>query len=270
MSQNVTTLAGSPFNPAYIEDDRSHLYVSYDIDPAHDDGFVHPESGALAAPPDYSARRRAVVSFYGERCGRCGGAVAATSPDDEESLAHVLSLGEYDDSLERWALSSLVPLCQPCFDVIDAGDPDALGGINNAYDRAPQFPSWVCDPRVAVERIPLTGKEVWRREQLEDRLDREPFDYEVNCPVATASNLALETNAARAVALGEAYVHDRTQREPPTRIDDRYEDLDATTREQYEQTTRCPRNVLSTTGNADPIAETEPLPVGTAVDAASD
>lgn len=266
MSQNPTVSTGSPYNPAYLNADRSQLYVSYDIDPGYDDGFVHPETGQQTAPPDYSERRQAIVSFYGGRCARCGCAIATVSPSEEESLAHVVSLGEFDASLDRWALSSLVPLCKPCFDVLDAGDPDAIGGVNDAYDRAPQFPSWVCDPRVAVERAPLTGKEVWRRERLRESLDVEPFDFEVNCPVARATNLALSTSAARAVALGEAYAQDRTQAEPPTRIDDRYADLDAAAQKAYERRARQPAAVLRDEQEATHDAR---LPVGTAVDTMS-
>ena len=263
MSQTPPVPTDSPYNTAYLRDARDHLYVSYDVDPSHDDGFVHPDSGEETAPPDYRNRRRAVVSFYGDRCGRCCAPVVTTDPTGDETLAYVLSLGEYDDRYDRWELEALVPLCRPCYDMIDVSETDALGGVNAEFAAAPQFPSWFGDPRVAVERAPLTGQELWRRERLLDDLDTARFDFEANAPVAQASNLAVETSATTAVALGEQHDRRRATASPSARLDRGWETLDDRIRLSYRRRVQSPETIIETGRWND-----DRPPMGTAVETA--
>jgi hypothetical protein len=209
----------APYNIAYLVDDRSHLYHEYDVDRDLDHGPVTPaaesvdsnhqdESGSTDstrdAPVDYPARREAILAFYGGRCGRCGERVARQSTA-ETSLAYVYSVAADDEP--EWALSNLVAVCEPCYDVLSAHCCDALGAFGDTYRKAPQFPTWTCDPRVAVERLPLTGREAWMRHHLVERIDDQP-SCTANRAVARRACLARSTPAAEAVALGKALVRD--------------------------------------------------------------
>lgn len=160
-----------PYNTAYIRDDRSHLYEEFGIDRDRD-RFED-------APADFAARREALLAFYGGRCGRCLTGIGATSAG-EDALAYVYSLPATEEApavtadggeRPRWALEGLVPLCEPCYglcSVEEAGRIDSFGG---AARDAQQFPQWAGDPRVAVERVPLTGRELWVRNRLRERHD---------------------------------------------------------------------------------------------------
>jgi hypothetical protein len=191
----------APYNVAYIVDDRSHCYQEYDVDRELDDVPAVPERDT---PADYPARREAIIDFYGGRCGRCGTAIARQSSDDV-SLAYLYSVAADDDP--TWALSHLVAVCEPCYDMLEAECCDELGAFGDTFRRAPQFPSWTCDPRVAVERRPLTGREAWMRAQLADRIPDTPT-CRANDTVARRACLARQTPAATAVALGDALVRD--------------------------------------------------------------
>jgi hypothetical protein len=223
------------YNLAHLVDDRSHCYHRFDVDPAYDDGVVAPDTGRRDAPPDFGARRRAVVEFYGHRCGRCAVRVGTGSDDDAE-VAYLYSVaGEAEDS---WALRHLVAVCEPCYDLLSTDCTDRIGGFGDAYRRAPQFPAWTGDPRVAVERLPLTGREVWFRERLSERVDVEPpEETSINTDAAREACLARSTPAALAVALNEALVAD--ERGPLStanrRLSDRWDTLSERDRSEYER-----------------------------------
>lgn len=232
----------APYNTAYVRDDRTHLYARFDVDPALDGGSRCPNTGETDVPSDYAARREAILSFYGHRCGRCLARVA-TASDDERSLGYVHSLGTLDPAIDdAWALTHLVALCEPCYDVVSATGPDQLRLGCRAYERSQQFPQWLGDPRVAVERLPLSGRELWVREQLADELEAsEAADSaeSVNAPVADSACLARRTPAATAVALGEALAANAWQPIPDRqRLTARWELLEPGIRDAYD---RCAR-----------------------------
>ena len=216
-----------PYNTAYVVDDHSHFYAAFDLDRSDDGGVV--ENGERSAPPDYGARREAVLSFYGDRCGRCLTELARTG-DDERSLGFVVSVAEGE---ARWALESMVAVCEACYDLLTAETPAELSRFGTAFESAPQFPQWACDPRVAVERAPLSGREAWRRERLAAAAQSPP-DCDANAVAVERACLARETSAARAVALGERLLT-RSWRSPPERgLDEEWESLSETRRRRYE------------------------------------
>ncbi|MCU4742739.1 hypothetical protein OB955_15940 [Halobacteria archaeon AArc-m2/3/4] len=242
----------APYNTAYLRDDRTHLYEEYDIDRARDSGAVCPETGERDAPHDVSARREAILSFYGHRCGRCLSPIVATSVDADAELGYVYSLadaggtddGDRDDGRDRWALENLVAVCESCYEVCSIEDPDRLDVFESAYQDAQQFPQWLGDPRVAVERIPLSGRELWVREQLATRsgdlpsVDPEPRSNSksVNERVAETACLARETPAKTAISFGEQLAADAWQPMPTEqRLTERWEALEDCDRASYER-----------------------------------
>jgi len=243
----------APYNVAYLVDDRSHLYHEYDVDRDRDAGPVDPERDA---PVDYPARREAILAFYGGRCGRCGTAVA-TQATEESSLGYVRSVA--GDEEPAWALSNLVALCEPCYDVLSASCCTDLDAFGDAYRRAPQFPTWTCDPRVAVERLPLTGREAWLRHRLADRVEDAPT-CRANRIVARSACLARATPAAEAVALGEAFVRDERGALSTTnrRLRDRWHALSDHERADWEACAVDPDTSL-VSGAFEPALERHPM-----------
>jgi len=229
----------APYNVAYLVDDRSHLYHEYDVDRDRDHGPVEPERDA---PVDYPARRDAILAFYGERCGRCG-TTAAARGDEDASLGYVHSVAGDDEP--EWALAHLVALCEPCYDLLAADCGDDLGAFGKHYREAPQFPTWTCDPRVAVERMPLSGREAWTRAVLADRIDDAP-SCRANRAVARRACLARSTPAAEAVALGEALVRDERGALSTTkrRLRERWATLADHERERWERRAVDPDTAL--------------------------
>ncbi|MFD1645899.1 hypothetical protein [Haloarchaeobius litoreus] len=230
-----TDAAHAPYNLAHLVDDRSYLSHRFDVEPAYDDGVADPGTGRRDAPPDFGARRRAVVEFYGDRCGRCATRIDTGSADDGE-VAYLFSVA--DDTEDSWALRHLVAVCEPCYDLLSTDCTDRIGGFGDAYRRAPQFPAWIGDPRVAVERLPLSGREVWFRDRLSERVDVEaPTGESVNGDAAREACLARSTPAAVAVALNEALVAD--ERGPLStanrRLCDRWDTLSERERTEYER-----------------------------------
>lgn len=221
----------APYNTAYLHHGRRYLYDGFGIDRTYDDGC--PETERQKAPPDRIERREALCSFYGGRCGRCLHPVAPTSTADA-ALAYCYSLA--DGAIDRWALENLIPLCEGCYEVVSIDDPDTLDTFNSAYQDAQQFPQWLGDPRVAVERVPLTGREHWLREQLVDRLELPDEHGSVNEPVYEDAVLARSTAASVAVALGEELAADAWRPVPETRrLTDRWDCLDAAAKAMHEE-----------------------------------
>ena len=143
-----------------------------------------------------------------------------------------------DEDQDSWALRTLVAVCEPCYDLLSTDCTDRIGGFGDAYRRAPQFPAWTGDPRVAVERLPLTGREVWFSDQLRERVTvEEPTGESVNADAAADACLARSTPAAVAVALNEALVAD--ERGPLStatrRLSDQWESLSERERTAYER-----------------------------------
>lgn len=268
MSHTPPISTDSPYNTAHLVDDRAHLYAEYGIDPAYDSGAVDPNTGQRDAPPDYSARREAIIEFYSGRCGRCCQSIAHTSPGENESLGHVLSLGSLGAGHEPYDLDGLVALCRPCYDLLTTTKASTVGRIEDAYEDAPQFPSWLCDPRVAVERAPLTPRELWLREHVAEAVTAEAVST-INQLVATAGALVLDTSAATAVAYGEQLTSEdwHTDEELSDRLVDRWEALDATERATYERRVLDPQTIASTGRFCADMEEpsTRQLPLGTAV-----
>ncbi|WP_435362110.1 hypothetical protein [Haloarchaeobius sp. DFWS5] len=201
------------YNLAYLVDDRSFCYHEYAVDSAYDGGYVDPRTGREDAPPDFGARRSAILEFYGHRCGRCGCGLGDAT-DGQHETGYLYSVVSATGEGDEWALSNLVAVCEPCYTLLTTDCPEGMGGFGAQAERAPQFPVWTCDPRVAVERLPLSGKEVWLRDQLAARVGAVTADETVcggpavNAPVARDACLARNTNAAMAVALGEALILD--------------------------------------------------------------
>ncbi|WP_267643635.1 hypothetical protein [Haloarchaeobius amylolyticus] len=229
--------AQAPYNLAHLVDDRSHLYHEYDVDREFDAGCTDPRTGKDDAPPDYSERRAAMLAFYGHRCGRCACRIGdSTTPDLE--VGYLYSLATATGRGEEWALANLVAVCEPCYDLLTTDCPEDIGAFGTQYENAPQFPVWTCDPRVAVERLPLTGREVWLREQLAGRVDVSTDGRTgVNQPVARDACLARTTDAAVAVALGEELVLDEQQAcsTMQRRLSQRWELLTAHERDSYRE-----------------------------------
>lgn len=230
------------YNTAYLVADRSHLVERHEVDTDLDAGRADPESGRRVAPPDLQARRRAVLAFYGHRCGRCARPVAATDPSGDEALGFAFSVGRVRDAPAPWALEELVAVCEPCYDLLEPREPVAVGTVATRFHEAPQFPAWWCDPRVAVERAPLSGRELFRRERLARHVSPR-FDFGVNDAVAEHAVLALSTPATRAVAFGEALLAARTG--PPDRgVPDPEREWTAcpqTERRRYDRRVLAPR-----------------------------
>lgn len=223
----------APYNLAHLVDDRSHCYHRFDVDPSYDDGLVDPDTGRRDAPPDFGARRRAVVEFYGGRCGRCA---ARVGTDGDGEVAYLFRVAE--DGADAWALRNLVAVCEPCYDLLSTDCTDRIGSFGDAYSRAPQFPAWTGDPRVAVERLPLSGREVWFHDRLAERVDVEATaGPSPNSRAAREACLARSTPAAVAVALNEALVAD--ERGPLStanrRLSDRWTALSERERADYER-----------------------------------
>lgn len=254
----------APYNVAYLVDDRSHLYHEYDVDRDRDHGPValdhDSDSGAVEsgrdAPVDYPARREAILAFYGHRCGRCGTKVARQS-DEETSLGYVHSVATEDEP--EWALSNLVAVCEPCYDVLSTRCCDDLGAFGDGYREAPQFPTWTCDPRVAVERLPLTGREAWMRHVLADRVDDTP-SCRANRTVVRRACLARSTPAAEAVAFGKALVRDERGALSTSnrRLRERWETLSAHERADWKSRAVDPETSL-VTGGFEPALERHPV-----------
>jgi hypothetical protein len=228
----------APYNVAYVVDDRSHLYDSFDVDPSFDDGVGESGSDQRDVPPDYSARRAAVVEFYGNRCGRCAAEIGSGRDGAEVAYLHSLGTAPAGDDVDEWALRNLVAVCEPCYDLLSADCPEGIGSFGDTYRRAPQFPAWTADPRVAVERLPLSGREVWLRDRLVERVDAadRPTD-DVNAAAARQSCLARGTTASLAVALGECLIRDELGSLSTTnqRLSVRWEQLADRERDRYER-----------------------------------
>lgn len=224
----------APYNTAYIRDDRSHLYREFGIDREGD--------RASEAPADFTARREALLAFYGGRCGRCLASIGTTSAG-EDALGYVHPLPAAAPSMAaeggqrpRWALESLVALCEPCYGLCSVETPERIDSFGGAARDAQQFPQWAGDPRVAVERFPLTAREVWMRTRLRERHGGDGSAESINRPVAEAATLARETPAGLAVALGETLTADAWQPMPEKRrLTDRWEAVTEDERERYER-----------------------------------
>lgn len=243
------------YNTAYLNADRSHLVDAFDLDPAGAGGRIDAAFEELVPPTDHERRRRAVLEFYGHRCGRCARPVAATDADEDEFLGYAFSVGRVRGAEEPWALDELVALCEPCFDLVDAAGADALGRVATRFREAPQFPSWHCDPRVAVERAPLSGRELFRRELVARQVEPR-FDFRVNDAVAEHAALALPTPATRAVAFGEA-VLERSAAPPSDGPcpEWAWESLPPEARVDYERRTLTPREIAEGDRWARPSSE---------------
>ncbi len=226
----------APYNTAYLQDSRQYLYDTFGIDPEHDHGDRCPETGAMTTPPDRRERRAAICSFYGGRCGRCLAPIVSArgeKGDGGATLAYCHSLATKAEN--RWALAELVPLCHGCYEVVSMTDWTAVDRLGSAYRDAPLFPQWLGDPRVAAERIPLTGREAWIREKLVDRLEA-TLSASHTDPVAEEAVLTRETAPAVGVALGEALAADAWQPLPAEqRLTDQWDALEPAIRERYEQ-----------------------------------
>lgn len=172
-----------PYGTALRTTDRSHLYREHDVDRSLND------APAVEAPPDYHARRAAVLDFYGGRCGRCLTPIDRSDPDEGVSLGYLYSVAD-----PEWALESLVALCEPCNDLLSAREPRDLDRPYVVPDDAAQFPAALADPRVAVERVPLSGREVWLRKRLTEWV--EGGDDRRRNEHARGACLALPTDAA--------------------------------------------------------------------------
>jgi len=243
-----------PYGTALQTTDRSHLYREYDVDRSHDD------APAAEAPPDYHARRGAVLDFYGGRCGRCLTPVDRSDPDEGVSLGYLYSVAD-----PEWAIDSLVALCESCNDLLSARQPRDLDRPYATPDDAAQFPAPLADPRVAVERVPLTGREVWLRKRLTERVDA-GADSRCN-EHARGACLALSTGPAAAVAYGEALLADWTRSPEEPRLVEVWESLPAATREAYadhavdlETVGAAARAVSPGPEPGDQLAEPDPLP----------
>lgn len=247
----------APYNVAFLVDDRSHLYHEFDVDRDLDDAPHDADADAAErdAPADYPARRKAILAFYGDRCGRCGTAIARQSTD-EVSLGYIYSVAEADGP--TWQLSNLVAVCEPCYDLLAATASEDLGTFGDAYRRAPQFPTWTCDPRVAVERHPLTGREAWTRARLGERI-QDPPSCTVNETVARRVCLARPTPAAEAVALGTALVQDERGALSTSnrRLRDRWDALTPAERDTWGDRAVDPDTSL-VTGAFEPAIERHP------------
>jgi hypothetical protein len=231
MSHVFTSDPDEPtYNTAYLFDGRSDLYAEYDISREFDDGADSDANEEATAPPDYGARRRAVLTFYGHRCGRCLAPLGRLSADDR-MVGYVLSVAEDGP---KWALEALVAACEPCYDLLTAETPADLARFRPAFRESAQFPQWACDPRVAVERVPLTGREVWRRERLAEQVSETP-DCDANDAAVERAHLARETSAARAVALGDRLLADEWRSPLTRRSTADWEALPAERRRSYEQ-----------------------------------
>ncbi len=225
----------APYNTAYLRDDRSHLYREFGIDRDRD--------GLEDAPADFAARREALLAFYGGRCGRCLTGIGTTSTGEDDlgyvyplSTASAAAIAADGGERSKWALKALVPLCEPCYGLCSVEQGDRIDAFGGAARDAQQFPQWAGDPRVAVERVPLSGRELWLRSRLRERHDGETGAESINRPVALAACLARETPADLAVAFGEAFAADAWQPIPESqRLTDRWEALPADERERYER-----------------------------------
>lgn len=221
-----------PYSTALATADRSHLYREYDLTPVGND-----REDPAGPPADYGERRAAVLSFYGGRCGRCLGPIDRTSRGDGVSLCYLYSV---DDP--AWALDSLVAMCEGCHDLLTvrtAADRDRT--LSRPAD-APQFPAPLADPRVAVERTPLSGREVWLRKRLRERTE-DHADRRVNVPARDCA-LGLSTPAARATAMGAALCADWTRDPDEPRLVETWEGLPADTRAAYAE---CADDVTAVT-----------------------
>jgi hypothetical protein len=211
-----------PQGTALATDDRSHLYREYGVDRSLD-----ATGGAGGEPPaDHHERRTAILGFYGGRCGRCLAPVDRCSADDGVSLGYLFPVDE-----PRWALPSLVAVCEGCYGFLSTRSAADLDRPAVTPGDGPQFPAPLGDPRIAVERAPLTAREVWLRERLSERVaDRE--DRHVNVP-ARDCTLALDTDAATATALGAALCGDWTRSPEESRLVEAWENLSAAARDAY-------------------------------------
>lgn len=221
--------------------DRSHLYREYGVDRSLD--RVDDDRGG--PPTDYGQRRAAVVDFYGGRCGRCHATIDRSSPEDGVSLAYLYSV---DDPV--WALSSLVAVCEACYDLLSTRTLAALDRPHTDPDAAAQFPSAFADPRVAVERAPLSGREAWLRKRLTDRVADAP-DRGVNVPARECA-LGTDATAATAITMGEELCSDWTRSPDEPRLVEVWEGLPRDTRSAYAECAMDPA-----TG---PAATDDPLP----------
>jgi len=211
-----------PDRTALATADRSHLYREYGVDRSLDgvDGD--------GPPADYGQRRAAVVDFYGGRCGRCHARIYRSSADEGVSLAYLYSV---DDP--AWALSSLVAVCEACYDLLSTRSFSDLDRPHSDPDAAAQFPSAFADPRVAVERVPLSGREAWFRKRLIDCVGDAP-DHEVNAPARECA-LGTETSVGTAIAMGEELCADWTRSPDEPRLVEIWEGLPSDTRSAYAE-----------------------------------
>ncbi len=213
-----------PDRTALATSDRSHLYREYGVDRSLD-GVADDCDGP---PADYGQRRAAVVDFYGGRCGRCHARIDRSSADEGVSLAYLYSV---DDPV--WALSSLVAVCEACYDLLSTRSFADLDRPHSDPDAAAQFPSAFADPRVAVERVPLSGREAWFRKRLTDRVADAP-DHRVNAP-ARACALGTDASAGTTIAMGEELCTDWTRSPDEPRLIEIWEGLPSDTRSAYAE-----------------------------------
>jgi len=210
-----------PYSTALATADRSHLYSEYDLDRSG----VTTDADRTEPPADYGERRAALLSFYGGRCGRCLAPIDRSSRG-EASLGYLYSVGD-----PTWALESLVAVCEGCYDLLSVRTPTDLDRPHAAPADAPQFPAPRSDPRIAVERAPVSGREAWLRKRLRERT-ADAEDRRINAP-ARDCTLGLATGARRATAMGEALCGDWTRPPDEPRLVESWEGLPAETRGAY-------------------------------------
>lgn len=123
-----------------------------DIDPRWDDPGAYGERrsyhGDGRYPPDWDARREAVMERQRYWCGRCG---RYAGDVDEMQVHHLQWLSRGGDN----ALDNLVALCADCHALMHPTN----DGMTGDWRSAPMFPDPDGDPRVAVVRRPVRGRE---------------------------------------------------------------------------------------------------------------
>lgn len=130
----------------------TNAYSNYDIDRRYDDpsnyGKYESHDGDGRYPPDWEARREAVMERQNYWCGRCGRYAGDVS---SFHVHHLQFLSEGGSN----ALENLVALCQDCHALMHPDNDEMQGD----WQSAPMFPDADADPRAAVIREPTTAGE---------------------------------------------------------------------------------------------------------------